>query len=82
MSLAFRLTIWYAASFIIIGCALSLISYFYLASAVRDNRKLIQSKLNEVASTVQSDGVDAVDRLVTEKISRPWPKDSFHSPAR
>jgi signal transduction histidine kinase len=67
MSLAFRLTIWYAASFIIIGCALSLISYFYLASAVRDNRKLIQSKLNEVASAVQSDGVDAVDRLVTEK---------------
>ena len=63
MSLAFRLTIWYAASFIIIGCALSLISYFYLASAVRDNRKLIQSKLNEVASAVQSDGVDAVDRL-------------------
>ena len=55
-SLAFRLTIWYAASFIVIGCALSLISYFYLASAVRDNRKLIQSKLKEVASTLQSDG--------------------------
>jgi signal transduction histidine kinase len=66
-SLAFRLTIWYAASFIVIGCALSLISYFYLASAVRDNRKLIQSKLNEVASAVQTEGVEALDRSATMK---------------
>jgi len=66
-SLAFRLTIWYAASFIIIGCALSLISYFYLASAVRDNRKLIQSRLKEAASAVQANGLDALGRTVTEK---------------
>jgi len=66
-SLAFRLTIWYAASFITIGCALSLISYFYLASAVRDNRKLIQSRLKEAASAVRTDGVDAVGRLMIEK---------------
>ena len=66
-SLAFRLTIWYAATFIIIGCSLSLISYFYLASAVRDNRKLIQSKLKEAASAVRTDGVDAAARSMTEK---------------
>src|SRR5207344_541624 len=66
-SLAFRLTIWYAASFIVIGCALSLISYFYLASAVRDNRKLIQSRLKEAASAVRTDGIDAVGRSMIEK---------------
>jgi signal transduction histidine kinase len=66
-SLAFRLTIWYAASFVVIGCALSLISYFYLASAVRDNRKLIQSRLKEAASAVRTDGIDAVGRSMIEK---------------
>ena len=61
-SLAFRLTLWYAASFIIIGFALSLISYFYLSSAVRDNRKVIQSTLKEVAAVAQAEGTEAIGR--------------------
>ncbi len=63
-SLAFRLTLWYAGSFIVIGFALSFISYFYLSSAVRDNRKIIQAKLKEVAAVAQADGVEAIGRTL------------------
>ncbi len=61
-SLAFRLTLWYAGSFIVIGFALSIISYFYLSSAVRDNRKIIQSTLKEVAAVAQAEGAEAIGR--------------------
>ncbi len=63
-SLAFRLTLWYAGSFIAIGLALSLISYFYLSSVVPDNRKIIQSKLKEVVAVAQTEGTEAMGRLL------------------
>ena len=61
-SLGVRLTIWYAASFLIISSALSIISYVHLSSAVRDNRKIIQSKLNELTAIARGQGVDAIAR--------------------
>jgi signal transduction histidine kinase len=66
-SLAFRLTLWYAGSFIIIGFALSIISYFYLSSAVRDNRKIIQSKLKKVTAVAHAEGAEAIGRSLNAK---------------
>ncbi|HVO95486.1 MAG TPA: ATP-binding protein [Terriglobales bacterium] len=63
-SLALRLTIWYGASFVMITVALSVISYIYLSSAVRDNRKIIQGKSREVAKAAQEHGVDAFSHYV------------------
>src|SRR6266576_4650950 len=61
-SLALRLTVWYAASFLVITVALSIISYFYLFSAVRDNRKIIQSMINKFTAIAHEQGVDAIGR--------------------
>lgn len=61
-SLALRLTIWYAVSFVVISLALSIISYFHLFSAVRDNRKIIQAKLNAITALARERGVDAIGR--------------------
>ncbi|HWH80411.1 MAG TPA: histidine kinase dimerization/phospho-acceptor domain-containing protein, partial [Candidatus Binatus sp.] len=68
-SLALRVTIWYGVSFLFIASALSAISYFYLSTAVRDNRKIIQSKLKEVASIAEAHGVDAIGRYGNFKYS-------------
>jgi signal transduction histidine kinase len=76
-SLAFRLTLWYAGSFIVIGTALSLISYFYLSSAVRDNRRLIQSKLKAAAVLAQAEGIEALDRSLDARYPVYSPKVVF-----
>lgn len=67
ISLALRLTLWYAASFLVITVALSIISYFYLSAAVRDNNKIIQAKLREIQAIAAKHGVDAIGRLDTNK---------------
>lgn len=59
-SLALRLTIWYGASFLIIASALSIISYVRLSSAVIDNRKIIQSRLNDLTLIAREHGIDAI----------------------
>ena len=62
-SLALRVTIWYGLSFLVIATALSAISYFYLSSAVRDNRRIILSKLRAVATVAEQHGVDAIGKF-------------------
>jgi signal transduction histidine kinase len=61
-SLALRLTIWYGASFITIASALSLISYMRLSSAVHDNRKIIQAKIDELTRIAPEGGFDGITR--------------------
>jgi signal transduction histidine kinase len=63
-SLALHLTLWYAASFLVITVALLIISYVYLSSAVRDNRKIIESKLKEVTRVVQEHGIESINQYV------------------
>jgi heavy metal sensor kinase len=67
LSLALRLTIWYAASFVVISLALSIISYVYLSSAVRDNRRVIEAKLDEIAAVARERGIDAIAGYVGDK---------------
>ena len=67
ISLALRLTLWYAASFLVITVALSIISYVYLSSAVRDNNKIIQAKLKEIQAIAARHGVAAIARFDTNK---------------
>src|SRR5574341_1480126 len=66
-SLALRITLWYAGSFLIVSLAVSTISYFYLSSAVRDNRKIIQAKLNAVTAIARERGVGAIGRFENVK---------------
>lgn len=67
LSLALRLTIWYAASFVVISLALSIISYVYLSSAVRDNRRIIEAKLDEIAAVARERSIDAIASYVGDK---------------
>ncbi len=66
-SLALRLTMWYAASFLVITVALSIISYVYLSSAVRDNGKIIQAKLKEITKIAAEHGVNSIGQFDTNK---------------
>lgn len=69
-SLALRLTVWYAVSFFLMTLALSIISYFYLFSAVRDNRRIIQSMIKHFSAVAHEQGVDAIGRSGNIKYSR------------
>jgi len=68
--LGFRLTVWYALSFLAISLALSVISYVHLSTAVRDNRKIIQGRLNEFAAIARDQGVEAIRRSERFKYSK------------
>ena len=63
-SLALRVTIWYGVTFLLIASSLSIISFYYLSKVVRDNRKVIHSKLQEVSAVVESHGVDSIERYI------------------
>jgi signal transduction histidine kinase len=56
----FRLTLWYSALFIVSSIALSVVSYGYLSSSLRDNRKVIQSKLEQLVALDQQGGLAAI----------------------
>ncbi len=60
-TLAFRLTLWYSAIFILSSMILFTVSYLFLSSLVRDNRKVIQSKLMEYLSLAREGGFQAIE---------------------
>ena len=62
-SYGFRLVIWFFAIFVAGFLSVSIISYAFLASSLRDNRKAIQTKLEELLSLGQRSGVDAIKRV-------------------
>jgi signal transduction histidine kinase len=59
--LGFRLTLWYAAVFIISSAVLSVISYEFLASSLRDNRSVILTRLEELKAAGRAGGVAAIE---------------------
>jgi signal transduction histidine kinase len=60
-TLAFRLTLWYSATFILGSMILFTVSYLFLSSLVRDNREVIQSKLLEYLSLAREGGLQAIE---------------------
>jgi signal transduction histidine kinase len=59
-TLGFRLTLWYAAIFIVSSVILFIVSYIYLSSSLRDNQKIVQSRLKKYVSLAQKGGIPAV----------------------
>ena len=59
-TLAFRLTFWYSAIFILSFLALSVISYLFVFSAIRDNRAAIKATLSKYVSLAERDGIQAI----------------------
>ncbi len=59
-TLAFRLTFWYSAIFILSFLVLSVISYLFVFSAIRDNRAAIKADLSEYVSLAERDGIEAI----------------------
>jgi len=70
--LGFRLTLWYFVIFVFSSLAVSIVSYAFLSSSLRDNRKAIQVKLHELVALAQTAGVKAVEEaaVVGERPSR------------
>jgi len=62
--LGFRLTFLSAAIFIVSSVGLAVISYAYLASSVRDNRKVIEAKLEALRVLERADGIAAMEREI------------------
>jgi signal transduction histidine kinase len=65
-TLGFRLTLWYAAIFIASSAILFIVSYIYLSSSLRDNQKVVQSRLKKYVSLAQRGGVPAVARAAND----------------
>jgi signal transduction histidine kinase len=61
-SLGFRLAVWYFVIFVASSLAVSIVSYIFLSSSLRDNRKAIQMKLQELVTLTQKAGVEAVEQ--------------------
>lgn len=57
-----RLVAWYFVIFVVSSLSVSIISYVFLSSSLRDNRKAIQTKLQELVSLGQRSGVGAIQR--------------------
>jgi signal transduction histidine kinase len=65
-TLGFRLTLWYAAIFIVSSVILFAVSYFFLTLSVRDNRREIESKLRKYVSLYERGGVAAVRKAADD----------------
>jgi signal transduction histidine kinase len=61
-SLGFRLAAWYSVSLILSSLAVAIISYFFLSSSLRDNRKLIELKLKHYLSLAEQGGIQAIQK--------------------
>src|ERR1700730_13576686 len=59
-SLGFRVAVWYFVIFVVSSFAISIVSYVFLSSSLRDNRKAIQVKLHELLLLGQKVGVNAI----------------------
>jgi signal transduction histidine kinase len=59
-TLSFRLTLWYSGIFIVSSVMLFILSYVFLTISVRDNQKIIQSRLKKFAALAENGGIPAV----------------------
>lgn len=60
-TLAFRLTFWYSAIFILSSLTFSVVSYLFVFSTVRDNRSAIETQLTRYQVMVARRGVGALE---------------------
>ena len=63
-TLAFRLTFWYSAIFILSSLTLLIVSYLFVFSTVRDNRSAIEAQLSKYQSLVESRGIGALESVI------------------
>ncbi len=64
-TIGFRLTLWYAAIFILSSLALFILAYFFLASSLRQkDHELILSRLREVETEYRTDGLKGIRREI------------------
>src|SRR5687767_8250579 len=75
-TLGFRLTFWYSSIFIVSSLTLSIVSFAFVFSNMRDNRKAIQLQLAEYQSLAETGGLQALERIISQQ-SRPSQRRSF-----
>lgn len=75
-TLAFRLTFWYAAIFILGFLLLSIISYFFVFASIRDNRPAIRREMARYLALAEEGGLAAMERRV-DRESNPSRRRSF-----
>jgi signal transduction histidine kinase len=69
-TLAFRLTFWYSAIFILSSLTFSVVSYLFVFSTVRDNRSAIEAQLARYQVMVVKRGVGALeDHLQMQRVA-------------
>ena len=66
-TLGFRLTFWYSSIFIISSLTLSIVSFAFVFSTMRDNRKAIQSQLAEYRSVAEASGIQAIEKTISQQ---------------
>ena len=76
-TLGFRLTFWYSTIFILSFLTLSVVSYFFVFSSIRDNRRPITAKLSEYVSLAEREGLPAIESA-SRKQERPSRRNSFY----
>jgi signal transduction histidine kinase len=74
-TLAFRMTLWYSAIFILSSLILFIVSYIFLSAAIRDNRKVIHSKLVHYLFLAERGGIQAIEKAATD--FRRSPRNAF-----
>jgi signal transduction histidine kinase len=57
---AFRLTFWYSAILIVSFLTLSVLSYLFVFSSIRDNRRAIKAELSKYVSLAEHGGIEAI----------------------
>ena len=75
-TLAFRLTFWYSAILILSFFILSVLSYLFVFSAIRDKRVEINAELTKYAALAESGGIEAV-KAASAKQTDPSRRNSF-----
>ena len=75
-TLGFRLTFWYSSIFIVSSLTLSIVSFAFVFSTMRDNRKAIQVQLAEYQSLTETGGLQALERNISQQ-GRPSQRRSF-----
>ena len=77
-TIGFRLTLWYAAIFILSSLALFILAYFFLASTLRQkDHELILSRLREVETQYLTDGLKGIRREIKLDQEAGKPNDFF-----
>ncbi len=66
-TLAFRLTFWYSAVFILSSLTFSVVSYLFVFSTVRDNRSAIGTQLARYQALAERAGVGALESLLARE---------------